>query len=606
MARTVPMTDALDIIDPQTAVTIPGLFRERVRRTPGACAYKRFVGGERCCDSVTWREVYRLAARWQEALRRETLQPGDRVAVMLKNGLEWVLFDLAALGLGLVIVPLFVNDRPENFAFILAQTKARLLLIEGKGQWQRIEDEGERLPGIERIVTLEPVCDRDCDPRLTELAAWLPPEAGEYRTRECDTRELATIVYTSGTTGNPKGVMLSHANILANAFAGLQRVAVYPDDLFLSFLPLSHTLERTVGYYVPLMAGACVAHVRSIERLAEDLVAVRPTILISVPRIFERIDKKITGELDGRPLRRHLFYLAVEAGWKRFLRRQGRGAWSPLFLLYPFLARIVARRVMAGFGGRVRVAISGGAPLAPAISRIFIGLGLNLLQGYGLTETSPVVAVNATDDNLPATVGRPLPGVETRVADDGELLIRGPSVMLGYWENTAATAAAIDQDGWFHSGDRARIGEHGHITITGRLKEIIVLSTGEKIAPEELEIAIAASPLFEQVAVVGEGRPFLAALVVLNKGQWESLAADLGIALLGADSLAKREVEEALLARIDRRLARFPGYARIRRVHAMLAPWRVEEGLITATLKLRRRELQARLAREVEALYAGH
>jgi long-chain acyl-CoA synthetase len=275
-------------------------------------------------------------------------------------------------------------------------------------------------------------------------------------------------------------------------------------------------------------------------------------------------------------------------------------------LLWPLLKKIVADRVTARLGGRVRLAISGGAPLSPSISRVFIGLGLNILQGYGLTETSPVVSVNSLEDNLPATVGRPLPGVEVRVADNGELLVRGPAVMPGYWQNPAATAAVIDSDGWFHSGDLARIDEGGHITITGRIKEIIVLSTGEKVPPEDLEIAIAVNHLFEQVLVVGERRPYLAALVVLNNRQWGKLAPRLGFTPDRIDLLNSDPVEKFLLAEIARRIARFPGYARIGRVHATLTPWGVQEGLITATLKLRRRELLTKFAPEVEALYAGH
>lgn len=600
------MMHTTDIIDPQAAGTLSGLFRERVRRSPGACAY-RYISAEGRCAGVSWSEVQGLAARWQQAFRREHLQPGDRVAVMLKNCLEWVLFDLAALGLGLVTVPLFVNDQPRNFAFILEETGARLLLIEGLDQWRRIEEVDGGLAGIERIVTLERVCTQDCDPRLAELAQWLLETGPEYEVRQCPPTDLATIVYTSGTTGPPKGVMLSHANILANAHGGLQSVAIFPGDLLLSFLPLSHTLERTIGYYLPMMAGACVAHARSVDRLAEELLLFRPTVLISVPRIYERVHKKIMAGLEEKPaLLRYLFYLAVDAGWKRFLRRQGRAGWSPLLLFWPLLKRLVANRLMAGLGGRVRVAISGGAPLSPAIARVFIGLGLNLLQGYGLTETSPVVSVNTPEDNLPATVGRPLPGVAVKSAANGELLVRGPQVMIGYWHNEAATRAAIDRDGWFHTGDLARLDAAGHITLTGRLKEIIVLSTGEKVPPEDLEIAIAVNPLFEQVMVVGEGRPYLAALVVLNNRQWAKLAVRHDLPAGTADPLTGKEVEKVLLAEISRRTARFPGYAQIRRIHATLLPWEIRDGLLTATLKLRRHELLSRFAGEVDALYAGH
>jgi long-chain acyl-CoA synthetase len=640
------MQRTTDIINPKTVKTIPGLFLERVRRAPHACAYRRFNEKESRFKEITWEEILNLAARWQVALRREGLHAGDRAAVMLKNCLEWVLFDLAALGLRLVTVPLFAKDRPENVAYILKETGARFILIEEKEQLPSIGESNNLLSGVERIVTLRPLghpnpySDTDVcadeesapaytkshrgdpneaganrfsgmnverDQRISDLTAWLPETGGEYVADCRESGELATIVYTSGTTGVPKGVMLSHANILEDAFACLQCESIYPDDLFLSFLPLSHTFERTVGYYIPMMAGACVAHVRSIDKLSEDLRILRPTVLISVPRIYERIHKTIIEGLDARTaLARYLFHVAVHTGWRRFLHRQGRLRWSFPLLLWPFLNQVVAKKFKAGFGGRLRLSISGGASLAHPIARIFIGLGLNLLQGYGLTETSPVISVNTTYDNIPTSVGRSIPGVETAVAATGELLIKGPNVMLGYWRNREATNTVIDHDGWFHTGDLAQIDEEGHITIAGRLKEIIVLSTGEKVSPADLELAIAVNPLFEQVMVVGEGRPYLAALIVLNRAQWEKLAASHGMSLEKSELLFSTPVENLLLSEIAHCIARFPAYAQIRRVYATLTPWGMQDGLITATLKLRREELLAKFKQELESLFKGH
>ncbi len=596
-----------DIISAETALTLGGLFSERVRRSPDECAYRRFDRQGRCCECVTWAETAALAGRWQEALRREGLQPGERVAVMLKNSLEWVLFDLAALGLGLVTVPLFVNDRPENFALIIKESGARLLLIEGVEQWERIRDVSGRLDSLQRIVSLTLACKHDCDLRLALLAEWLRESSADYTPGNWSADSLATIVYTSGTTGRPKGVMLSHANILTNAYAGVSRVPIYPDDLFLSFLPLSHTLERTAGYYIPIMTGACVAHVRSLDQLPEDLTTIKPTIIVSVPRIFERVHRKISATLAAGPVwKQKLFALTVATGWRRFLYRQGRGGWSPFLLLWPLLNRMVAKRILEALGGRLRLTISGGAPLSPEIARFFLALGLNLLQGYGLTESSPVIAVNSEDDNRPETVGLPLPGVEVRLGADSELLARGSNIMAGYWHNEVASAAIIDQEGWLHTGDQARITSSGHIIISGRLKEIIVLSTGEKVAPGELEMALAADRLFEQIMVVGEGRPYLIALLVLNEAEWLKLAATLAVDGESDEVLESSRVEEVLLKRIAPRLASFPGYARILRLHASRNPWKIQDGLLTATLKLRRKELLGQYGAEIERLYAGH
>lgn len=602
------MARTLDLIPMESAGTLPAMFGERVRRTPQACAYRRFNLCDRCCQDTTWEETAHLAALWQVGLRRERFKPGDRVAVMLKNSLEWVLFDLAAMGLGLVTVPLFVNDRPENFTFIIEETQAVMLLLEGVDQWERVRGVKHRLPSLVRLVSVTHACDVDCDPRLMDLSRWLPDAAPPYDPGNWPADSLASIVYTSGTTGTPKGVMLTHRNILSNALSGLKRIPIYREDLFLSFLPLSHTLERTAGYYVPMIAGAAVAHVRSLEKLPEDLAIVRPTIIVSVPRVFERVHKRITAKLADAPrLRRELFFLAARVGWRRFQYRQGEKGWSASLLLWPLLKWLVADRVMAALGGRVRLSISGGAPLNPETAKLFISLGLDVLQGYGLTETSPVVAVNAPASNRPETVGLPIEGVLVQVAGNGELLVKGPNLMSGYWNRLEATRACIDEEGWFHTGDLASIDPDGFVRITGRLKDIIVLATGEKVAPADLEMAVAADPLFEQVLVVGEGRPYLSALLVVNEVLFGKVVAEFdphpGAAPLDPND---PHLEEHYLERIQSAMAHFPGHARIRRVHATLIPWDVKDGLVTVTLKLRRVQLAERFASEIEALYAGH
>lgn len=288
-------------------------------------------------------------------------------------------------------------------------------------------------------------------------------------------------------------------------------------DRMLSFLPLSHTQERTMGYYAPLVVGIAVGYARSIPQLAEDLLTVRPTILVAVPRVFERVQAGIRGHLEGgAALNRWLFQLALASGWRAFLHGQGRQRWSPALLAFPLLDRVVARRVRERFGGRLRFAISGGAPLPADTGRFLLSLGIRVLQGYGLTETSPVIAVNRIEDNEPVSVGPALPGVEVRTGLHEELRTRSPAVMLGYWNNDAATRAVVDEDGWLHTGDQAQVGPRGHITITGRLKDILVLSNGEKVAPADVEQALAGCPIVEQVLVLGDGRPYLAAFVVLR------------------------------------------------------------------------------------------
>jgi long-chain acyl-CoA synthetase len=588
-----------DVIPLALANTLAAVFEERVRRTPHKTAYLQYdnILGE--WQEMNWRQMAEQVARWQAALRQERLQPGDRVAIMLRNCREWVMFDLAAQGLGLVTVPIYTNDRAENIGYVLQDAGVRLLLLESNEQWLVLQQIHNQLAGLNRIITLEPVDPMGLQPRLVTLDDWLPQDyEPELQVLDLDPHNLATIVYTSGTTGRAKGVMLSHHNILWNIAAGLRLIDVYPSDRLLSFLPLSHTLERTVGHFTPIVVGASVAYARSIPKLGEDLLNIKPTILIAVPRIFERIHAKIQEKLaEDSAVARKIFATAVEIGWLRFEYQQGRAAWSPRLALWPLVNKLVASKIQAKLGGKLRFAVSGGAALSPAIAKVFIGLGVPILQGYGLTETSPIIAANPPADNLPASVGIALPGLEVKIGADDELLCRSPSVMRGYWNNPAASADIIDAEGWLHTGDKVRL-EHNHLFITGRIKEIIVLANGEKVPPADMEMCISLDKLFDQVLVIGEGRPYLAALVVLNRESCEQLSIDL-------DTPAA-DLEDRLIKRIASRLDSFPGYAKIRRVALFKAPWTIDNDLMTPTLKVRRNRILEQYADVVESLYQGH
>ena len=570
-----------DVISPDVAQVLPGLFWERVRRSPGAIAYSFFDKPSNRWLDLTWAQMAEQVSHWQMALKTESLQKGDRVAVMANNSPQWLVFEQAALALGLVVVPLFSNDRAENVAYVLADSNTRLLLIEGLEQWRELSSVAAELDDGMHIWSMN-----DCGDQRIRYVKKLLQDSGEPA-ELCDSSpdDLATIVYTSGTTGRPKGVMLSHRNILWNAYAGLCSVEIFPDDVFLSFLPLSHTLERTIGYYLPMMAGASVAYARSIPHLAEDLQSIRPTVLISVPRIYERTFAKIQEQLTS-PLKRRLFDLAVEVGWLRFLHQQGRADWQVKLLLWPLLEKLVAGKIMDKLGGRLRIAICGGAPMPVDAGKAFIGLGLNLLQGYGMTELSPVAAVNLIENNDPASVGPPLPDVEVRIGANDELQVRSPGVMQGYWNNEKAFAETVDADGWLHTGDKARL-EDSRVYITGRIKDVLVLANGEKVSPADMEMAISAHPLFEQVMVIGDNRPCLAVLVVLNK-----------------DQSNEQYSNDAMLTVIAECIRSFPGYAKIRSLLTIDEPWSVENDMLTPTLKLKRENILSRYEKEIEAIYA--
>jgi long-chain acyl-CoA synthetase len=592
-------TATLDVISLEQAGTLFGLFQARVQRTPEAVAYRYFDAEQACWREFSWRESLRQVSAIQVALQKEGLVAGDRVAIMLRNCPHWVFFEQAALGLGLVVVPLYPNDRAENVAYILQDAGIKLLLVEDDAALQLLDDISAQLQGLVRLVTLE-ACDSRKYARLVTLVDWQLFDTTPSELPAVDSDALATLVYTSGTTGRSKGVMLSHRNILFNVCAAVEQFPIYREDSLLSFLPLSHMLERTLGYYIPMACGARVAYARSVQDLAEDLLSQRPTILISVPRIYERVYNKIQAQMATKsPLAQRLFAQAVEVGWRRFQRRGGGG------LQWPLLKALVANKIMAKLGGRLRLAICGGAPLSSAVAKTFIGLGLNLIQGYGLTETSPIISGNPEDDNDPASVGTALPGIEVRIGDDEELLTRSPSVMLGYWHNAEATQAMIDADGWLHTGDKGYI-KNNHIYITGRLKEIIVLSNGEKVPPMDMEMAIELDPLFDQVLVVGEGRPYLSAMVVLAQEVWQQQAAALGFDLYNKDVLTTTPARQWLLQRIAARLADFPAHAVVRAVTVQSTPWTIGDGTMTPTMKLRRTEIIEQSQDRIEQMYQGH
>jgi long-chain acyl-CoA synthetase len=592
-----------DPIDVRTVRNLAALFRERARRSPDAIAYRHFDASHGAWIGLSWSTMIERIARWQRALAHEGFRRGDRVAIMLSNGPDWVCFDQAALSLGLVVVPLFINDRPDNLAYMLERSASRLVLIEGRDQWQTLAPVIPGLTGL-RIVSRGRVPEGDS--RVAFLDDWLSAGTAAPAIAEVGSEDLATIVFTSGTVGRPKGVMLTHGNILWNAAASYESNPIYVDDLMLSFLPLSHMFERTLGYYLAVLAGTPVAYARSIPQLAEDLQTIRPTVLISVPRIYERVHGRIRAQMQERsPFARWLFRHTVEIGWRRFERMQHRSGWRPSMIVWPILDRLVARKVAARLGGRLRLAVCGGAPLSREVARTFIGLGLPIVQGYGMTELSPVVSGNTLADNEPASVGRPLRDVEVRISAEGELLVRSPGVMRGYLDDPEATARTIDREGWLHTGDKAEIRE-GRLYITGRLKDIIVLSNGEKIPPADMELAILRDPLFEQVMIVGEGRPYLSAIVVLSRDGYRSLAAKLDLDPDDPATLQRADLGDALCARIGSLVREFPGYAQVRRVAATLEPWTVENGLLTSTLKLRRNELAARFGDVILRLYAGH
>jgi long-chain acyl-CoA synthetase len=592
--------------------TLAELFEWRVGRTPDAGAYRQFEPATREWKSFSWRDIRGRVRRYDAALTSCAVGRGARIAVLLPNSVDAVCVDQAALDRACVPVPLHVLDNPASIAWILADCEAAILFVATESLWSAIAGVGLAFPQLKYVVVSRRDVDRAAPaggPKILASDEWLALGAlcGMNPASPPAPDELAALVYTSGTTGRPKGVMLTHANVLSNVNALLRRVAPAESDVFLSFLPLSHTFERTVGHYLPIAAGSCVAFSRSVADLPQDLREVRPTVLVSVPRIYERVYAGMQVAVASSRWRAALLRGAQAVGWQRYRRRAAGRRWSAWSLLlealWPIFDRLVASKVRDQFGGRLRIAVSGGAAMSQSIARCFLGFGVPVVQGYGMTETSPVVAANTPEDNDPATVGRLLDGVEARIGDNQELLVRGPGVMRGYWKREAETAQAF-VDGWLRTGDQAAL-EGGRLRILGRVKEIIVTSTGEKIAPADLELAICGDPLFDQAWVLGEGRPFIACIVVLNAGPWAALARSLGLDPGAPASLRAEPALGEAMRRIEHQTREFPRHGQPRRVLLTLEGWTLANTLLTPTLKLKRLNLQARFGAAIEALYAG-
>jgi len=565
-----------DYINPDTINSLHDLLKTRATRNPHSIAYQYFSKEEDSWQSIDWKTVCTKVLIWANALAHEKLEPGDRVAILIKNSLEWVLFEQACFVNQLIVVPLYPEDRAENVAYIINDTHTKLLLVDGHKHLQKLTLVQDQLSTLKAIISIDENTGTYFQDRVTPINTWLDKPTIDISPPNADRHSLASIVYTSGTTGKPKGVMLSHDNIMQDAWSGVQSIDVYPSDHFLSFLPISHMLERTVGYYIPMLSGASVSFSRSIADLANDMLTQNPSIMITVPRIFERVYNKVDEKLSQKSIIiQTLFHYSIDIAWKHFQYKQNKSAWNIQFLLLPLFNQLFHKNIRDKFGNRFRFAISGGAALDFKIAQLFISLGVVIAQGYGLTEFSPVISVNRLEDNDPKSVGKILPGVIITTDNNEELLVKGKSLMKGYWNNEIATREIIDEYGWLHTGDKAKI-VNENIYITGRLKDIIVLSTGEKIPPCEVEQSIAQDPLFENIVVVGENRPYLSALVIPNDEMVKNM-------VNSTDSL-----NEELLKHIRVKMSSFPGYAKIHKVSICEDPWTIENGMLTPTLKPRR------------------
>ncbi|MCK5454178.1 MAG: long-chain fatty acid--CoA ligase, partial [Calditrichia bacterium] len=474
--------------------------------------------------SVSFQEAVDMAEKISAGFADQGIKKGDRIAIISANRMEWALSDYAALFLGAVLVPLYPSLIEHQIEYILNDSQAKIIIAEDGFQAEKIDKIRQNLKTVEHFFIIEKgeIEDGKTWPSLTSLqekgADFLKhhenyiAESIELIKRE----DIATIIYTSGTTGEPKGVILAHKNFLANLESVSKLFDCYPEDEFLSFLPLSHILERTAGHYFSCYHGATVAYAEGIDSLPDNLVDIKPTLMISVPRLFEKMYGRILEAVEnGSPLKRKIFYWSIKTG-REFMKYKMAKQPAPVLVKIKqgLASKLVFGKLSQRLGGRIRYCISGGAPLPAPIGEFFNSAGLTILEGYGLTETSPGIAFNKPEAYKFGAVGMPLPNVEVKIADDGEIMTRGDHVMLGYYNKEEETKEVIDAQGWFSTGDIGFIDEDGFLTITDRKKNIIVTSGGKNIAPQPIENNLGTSNLIEQTVVIGDRRKFCSALIV--------------------------------------------------------------------------------------------
>lgn len=590
--------------------TINAIFAESVRLHGDRPALAhREAGGYRSITYAQWAEQVRTFASGLAALG---VKAGDRLAVVSENRPEWVVADLAMLALGAVNVPMFPTLPPPQVEYIVRDAEAAFLIVSTAAQLAKGRAVQETVPGL-RIIAMEGASEPDhavlSFADVTARGTAEPLAFAQYAALRDAVRpdDLASIIYTSGTTGEPKGVMLSHRNFVSNVDAALEVLRFGPDDVFVSFLPLNHCLERTAGYYAPLRCGSLIAFAQNLRRLRENIREIEPTFLILVPRIYEGIHAAIVEQTaKAPPLRQRMFAWALRVGRARVKQGQARRPVSPLVgLQWPLARRLVGKAVRARLGlRRLKYLVSGGAPLADETAIFFHALDLPLLEGYGMTETAPIITLNHPDCWKLGTVGLPISDVETRIADNGEVCCRGPNVMLGYYHQSEATAQVLDEDGWLHTGDVGEIDADGFLRITGRIKDLIVLSNGKKIAPQGVESELLRSPLVAQAVVVGDGCSTVGALIVPRFAALRETAQAQGLALPEDDGAVARSPEAVRLVRaeVERLSERLADYERPHGIALLDHELTVESGELTPTLKVKRNVVLERHAELVDGI----
>jgi len=595
--------------------TLPALFQDAVSRHGDMPLYaKKSSDGY---EYLSYNEVRDEVELIGMGLASMGYGASDKVAILSENKPEWIMTDYACAYFGIISVPVYPTLLPEQISYILNDSCATLLFVSNETQLKKVRSIQEKLPHLKHIILYDRV-DGITDDRILGFDDLL--EAGkqfrdsvdfslEDEGAQRDKDDLWTIIYTSGTTGKPKGVMLTQFNAASNAQASQAAVGFEEKRKWLSFLPFSHSLERITAHF-SIWIGATILVIEGIETVLEDLEKFKPNYFVSVPRLYEKIHNNVLQQIhSGSAVKQKIFQWATSVGSrvsKEYLQK-GKQPKGWLALKYSVAQKLVFSKITALFGGEAIMTVSGGAPLSKEIGEFFAAAGLLIIEGFGLTEMSPVTNVNRTDNVKFGTVGAPLPDVEMRVAEDGEILFRGPNRMRGYFRSPEETAEAIDDDGWLHSGDIGQIDEDGYLQITDRKKNLIVTSGGKNVAPAPLESQITGSRYIDQALIIGDKRKYLSALIVPNPDTLEFWAKSNGYEYLEKQTLLNSdEVRQLINSEIDEAQEDFAHFEQIKRFTIIEKPFTVEDGELTPTLKIKRRVVEDKYRDKIEAMYPGN
>jgi len=593
-------------------VTLNDLFFDAVERYSSKAAALRFKAGGTWHD-ITHQEMARRVKHTALGLHELGVKPGERVAIMSGNRPEWAMADFACLTARCTDVPVYPTLPAKQAAYVLRDSGAVAAFVADREQYAKVAETRAELPALRHVILFE---GDPGDPgtmtlgALEKLGASAEARSPNYErdARAVQPADVATLIYTSGTTGDPKGVMLTHGNFTSNVVASLPRLPVGPEDTGLSLLPLSHSLERMAGHYTLFHAGVTIAYAESIELVAANMGEVRPTILVAVPRLYEKIyGRVLENAMAGSSLKRRIFFWAKRNGeaWAD-LTLAGQPVPAGLAVKRRIGDRLVFSKLRQRTGGRIRFFVSGGAPLSADIAKFFYAAGLPILEGYGLTESSPVICVNPVDKPRLGTVGPAIAGVEVRIAEDGEILARGPNIMKGYYNKPEATRETVDADGWLHTGDIGELDADGYLRITDRKKDIIVTAGGKNIAPQPIENLIKTSGFVVNAVMIGDKRKFPIMLVVPNRDALTKWAEGRGLATTDYEQLLRHpdavaKVEREVMANL-RDLA---SYETPKKFVLLATDFSIESGELTPTMKVKRRIVEQRYKDRIDAAYAG-